>query len=164
MHELVKFRRERQRWTLRPLRSLGGTRLNQVLFCATKADQASRDTRKNMSQLLEQLVCNAATELSIAELQQSFCSVAAYQSTEDAEAQGEDNVRRILGQRLGFEEKECVYPGDVPDSWPRFEAEWGPFRFPDFEPHALPDIVTGEPLPNIGMDLVMYRLVEEVLQ
>jgi predicted YcjX-like family ATPase len=144
----------------------GGASLRHVTFCATKADQATRDGRPNLVALLKMLVGQSAAglEIQLNVGEPRFVAVSAHRCTEDVPADHEGKQFLALRGRLrAGDGDQLIYPGAVPESWPVRADGWARFPFPDFAPREMPVVATGQPLPHIGMDQVMYRLVEEVL-
>jgi predicted YcjX-like family ATPase len=160
-----------QRHPLSPLRLLDlvSTKVDRVLFVATKADQCTKATRGNLRYLLEELVEPKRRELAASlpdgRPRVTFC--AAHRSTEDA-AKNVDGARVscLRGCRTdGPPGKDGPwYPGEVPPAWP--ENQWDPeerqFTFPDFLPPRLP-MRDGAVVPHINLDKVFWHAVEDAL-
>lgn len=149
---------------------LGGVRLQKVTFCATKADQATSDTRGHLEPLLKSMVLTAANHLALApgfRRLLDYRVIAAHRSTEDVQTpyQGQQLIALRGRVQEGSAIKQVtVYPGRVPAAWPTQPEAWKDFRFPDFLPQALPVVAAGgQPIPHLHMDELLYALVEDLL-
>lgn len=148
---------------------VGRPQIRRVSFCATKADQATRDCRGNLVNLLRSLFTRAEQAIRFDRriVQKiDFLGIAAFRCTDDVDTDHEGRPIVALRGRLKHEaspDEDTYYPGRVPEEWPAYEEKWRSFRFPDFLPRRLPDINTGRPLPHINMDQILFALVEGLL-
>ena len=145
--------------------------LHRVQFCATKADQATFDDRSHLASLLKQLVLKAHAALNYSNdlpFVSDYCCISALRTTIDLEVSTEAHptpfqvIRGRLKQKPQDLSDKAIFPGRVPDQWPT-EDDWLRFQCPDFVPRKIPSI-NGPPLAHLGMDVVMYRMIEEVLK
>jgi predicted YcjX-like family ATPase len=149
---------------------IGRPLIRRVSFCATKADQATRDNRDNLTSLLRDLFVRAEQALhfdrrTIQKI--DFLAIASHRCTDDIDTDHEGKPIVALRGRLfdDMAKNEGPYfPGRVPQQWPEHKEDWRAFRFPDFLPRKLPDIATGRPLPHIKMDQVLFSVVENLLR
>jgi predicted YcjX-like family ATPase len=160
-----------QRHPLSPLRLLDlfATKVDRVLFVATKADQCTKATRGNLRYLLEELVepkrRELAVELPAGRPRVTFC--AAHRSTEDAAKEFEG---RQLSCLRGFRADKAPdrdgpwFPGEVPPAWPddQWDPEQSQFIFPDFLPARLP-MRDGAIAPHINLDKVFWHTIEDIV-
>jgi predicted YcjX-like family ATPase len=140
------------------------TGIQRVTFVCTKADQAAAGSRRNLEELLKQLVEQAATDIGyhLGPLSGriSYYSCAAHRSTDDRTTEFEGQKLFILKGRLKEGEHDSekkVFPGEVPAKWPT-TPKWEGFRFPDFAPRPLPAI-DGAPLDQINLDKILFELI-----
>ena len=160
-----------QRHPLSPLRLLDlfATKVDRVLFVATKADQCTKATRGNLRYLLEELVEPKRRELAVGlpdgRPRVTFC--AAHRSTEDAAKEFEGRQLSCLrGHRAdkAADKDGPWFPGEIPPAWPddQWDPEQSQFIFPDFLPARLP-MRDGALAPHINLDKVFWHTVEDIV-
>ncbi|NLW51473.1 MAG: YcjX family protein [Candidatus Brocadiaceae bacterium] len=160
-----------QRHPLSPLRIIDmfQTRVDRMLFVATKADQCTRATRGNLRYLLEDLVEPKRRELAVGlpngRPRVTFC--AAHRSTEDAAKEFEGRQLSCLRGRRADRPADRDgpwFPGEIPPAWP--DDQWNPeesqFIFPDFLPARLP-MRDGATAPHINLDKVFWHTIEDIV-
>ena len=145
--------------------SSGGLRkIERIAFVATKADHVPALRRKNLENLLRDLVERAGGEQLFKGRPISFHTVAAVLSTQDdvVEVDGRP-VEVVRGQLLGEDRDKAFFPGDVPSGRPP-ESFWASpfFELPCFKPPRIdPSGKFG--IPHLGLDDVMVCLLKDVL-
>lgn len=141
--------------------------VREVLFCATKADHADRNSRANLKLLLKELVKSSSDHL-IAKsgLDPEYFYCASVKATVDREATFGDQTRSALFGRPknAANEKEDHYPANgVPASWRDLGRNgWPAFYFREFAPCRFPDI-DGVGAAHIQLDAILWKLLEEYL-
>jgi predicted YcjX-like family ATPase len=140
--------------------------ISKVSFCTTKADQATSDNRNNLTKLLEPLFERTVQGF---DRRTKFGSyrIAAHRCTTDMDSDHEGKPMVALKGRLKDDPsvvKDNVFPGRVPKTWPRYPEDFQGLHFPDFVPRSLPLVLTGDPLPNIDMDLILHAILEDQLR
>jgi predicted YcjX-like family ATPase len=142
----------------------GARQIEHVAFVATKADHVPTMRRKNLENLLRDLVERAGGEQLFNGRPVSFHTVAAVLSTHDdvVEVDGRP-IEVVRGQLLGENRDRAFFPGEVPSGRPP-ESFWSGsfFELPCFKPPRIdPSGQLG--IPHLGLDEVMSSLLKEVL-
>jgi predicted YcjX-like family ATPase len=141
-----------------------GSKIDKVIFAATKADYVANSQHGNYKKLLESVVEEAVKELNIKGIETSSDIIASVKSTEDVikEYNGR-NLSCLKGSIVGGSEESIEYPGEVPSSFPSKE-EWKQdlFNFANFSPIPFPDR-DSDSVPHINMDSVIEKLIGDRL-
>ena len=138
--------------------------ITRIAFVATKADHVPALRRKNLENLLRDLVERAGGDRLFKGRPISFHTVASVLSTCDDIADIEGRKMEVVRGRLldGTADK-SFFPGEVPSGWPP-ESFWSAqfFELPCFKPLRIDP--TGQiGIPHLGLDEVMASLLKDVL-
>ncbi len=137
--------------------------IKRALFAATKADHATKQSRGNMSRLLDALVTKAKGQLKggiRTPESEWFTSIRV--TREGREAGGQK--REVLnGTEKGKSDEPMNFLcGKVPPEWP-IEEDWvygnPAYGFTEFEPTQLPTI-DGSLWPHVNLDRVIWKILE----
>jgi predicted YcjX-like family ATPase len=146
---------------LRARNAILGTRdIERVAFVATKADHVPALRRKNLENLLRDLVECAEGEQSFKGCPTSFHTVASVLSTRDGFNTVDGRLVEVVrGRVLGEDHDRDFFPGDVPSGRPP-ESFWSKpfFELPCFKPPRI-DSTGQHGIPHLGVDQVMASLV-----
>lgn len=143
------------------------SRIDRLLFAATKADQVSANQRGNLRALLEATVDDAAREVSFRGVDYRCLPLASVVCTESVPVpEGRDGqvLSCLKGRPKGAAAEEISFPGEVPPDPPAPEAwDTGFFRFRDYE---LPPLagVERHGLPHINLDKALDFLIGDKLR
>ncbi|WP_246840627.1 YcjX family protein [Lacimicrobium sp. SS2-24] len=144
------------------IRRLFSSRIDKLVFAASKADHITPDQQDNLIRLLESMVHSARQDIAyqgctiqttaFAAIRASQVGKADYQGTQISVLKGRD----LEGNAL------TLYPGDVPSSCPQ-ESFWQHqhFEFPAFSPPQRSALTA---LPHIRMDQLLEFLLGDKLQ
>ena len=138
--------------------------IKRIAFVATKADHVPSLRRKNLENLLRDLVERAGGNRLFKGRPVSFHTVASVLSTRDGVAEIEGRKMEVVRGRLldGSDDKN-FFPGEVPSGWPP-ESFWSGqfFELPCFKPPRIDP--TGQVgIPHLGLDDVLASLLEDIL-
>ena len=153
-------------------------RPTEVLFCATKADQARKDTRGNLETLLSGIVSKAVEGMETRRLNPEYFFAAAVRSTMNAEYRpdGGDVIDVLKGaennSNSSSDEIASWCPSDIPKEWGTYlnsiwsddgnSNSWRDYQFVSFKPTRVPsrnDVV----IPNINLIKILNCLLEGYL-
>ncbi|WP_158227211.1 YcjX family GTP-binding protein [Mangrovitalea sediminis] len=141
-------------------------RIDKLVFAATKADHVPTPQHANLRALLDTMVENARATIGFkSALRPEIQVLSSLRCTETIEVEHEGHRLSCLkGVPEGCHEQRILYPGEVPATPPSSD-EWGRDRF-DFKVF-LPPVGLGssrEPLPHIGLDLILRSLIGDKFQ
>jgi len=146
-------------------RLLGGTRIDRVLFAATKADHVPEVQRDHLAALLRNMAALPVLDVSSRRADIDVTALASVISTEEDVQQIEgQQVQVVVGKPVGSETQAKFFVGNVPARPPRPEA-WGkPFlNIPVFEPPVIdPSPVDG--IAHINLDVALEFLIGDRLR
>jgi uncharacterized protein len=142
------------------LAPLLGSRIDRVLFAATKADHVTPDQYGNLRSLLGEMMAAPSLDMRFAGGSVAVRALAAVRCTEVG--RGRVNGREvgmIRGIPVGESRPRLLYPGEVPASPPPPNHwETPPAEFPDFRPPSISAApVAG--IPHIGLDEALEFLI-----
>ena len=138
--------------------------IRRIAFVATKADHVPLLGRKNLENLLRDLVERAGGDRLFHGLPISFHTVASINSTHDGVADiGGRQVEVVRGRLLEGNEEKSFFPGEVPSGWPP-ESFWSGqfFELPCFKPPRI-DPTGKVGIPHLGIDEVLASLLKDAL-
>lgn len=149
-------------------RLVGQSRIDKVLFAATKVDHVGLDQQPRLGQLLDGLVQELTAGLRFEGAQVHSLSLAALRCTESVMAQDESGAKlpAVKGRPLGRDRDIVLFPGHLPDNLGRFAASWTPeappLRFVNFAPPAgaVSDRLG---LPHVNLDRALEFLIGDRL-
>ncbi len=176
------FRPGRNPWLPLPWQ----TRIDKILFAATKADHVHHASHDRLTAILSRIMAEAKTHADFRGAEVGTLSLAAVRATREAEAHEDSDILPCIvgvplpGERVGgklFDGKEeyAVFPGDLPDDVEaalqagRKAAIKPPrqnVRFPRFSP-PLPVAIRpgpGAALPHIRLDHALEFLLGDRLR
>jgi hypothetical protein len=144
---------------------LFGSRIDKVLFAATKADHVPDIQRDHLAALLRNMAAFPALDVKSSNAQLEVTALASVISTaEDSQEIEGQQVQVVVGRPVGAQRQSKFFVGNVPIRPPRADA-WGkPFlNVPVFEPPAIdPSPVEG--IPHINLDLALEFLLGDRLR
>ncbi|MGC2202306.1 MAG: YcjX family protein [Stellaceae bacterium] len=147
-----------------PLRWLFGTRIDRVLFAATKADHVPAVQRDHLEALMSNLVEAPSLRARAAHARVAAAALASIRCTED----GTDvidgrKVDIVIGLPQGGERRIRFFPGIVPVTPPP-AGFWGErfTAFPVFQPPQITRAADAG-IPHINLDKALEFLLEDVL-
>lgn len=159
---------QRSPWYLTWLDLFRGAFIDRVAFVATKADQAPKDGRTRMKDLLRQVVERKYRDLQFQMKEGTvkffFCSANRCTKDVSGEYQGDQvwGLRGLIGHESADSEVDR-FPGRVPQKWAdAWNAMSEGYRFPDFLPRRLPRR-EGAAIPHMNLDKVLCYVLDEVL-
>ena len=144
------------------LNRLFSSRIDKLMFVATKADHITHDQLPNLTSLMRQLVQDGGRYAEFEGVELDYSAIAAIRATQQVNViQNGENFKAIQGVRSSDLQKVTLYPGSVPAKLPKAEF-WNEhqFEFDQFEPQHLEP---GEPIPHLRMDAVMQFLFSDKL-
>ncbi|WP_137043754.1 YcjX family protein [Pseudolabrys sp. FHR47] len=146
-------------------RILGASRVEKVLFAATKADHIPDRQREHMSALLRNMAALPVLSARGRDADIEVMSLASVASTIEATQviDGRD-VEVVVGRKVGSAKQAKFLSGEVPVRPPRPD-QWGtPFLdVPVFEPPLI-DPAPVDGIPHINLDLALDYLIGDRLQ
>lgn len=143
------------------LRRLFSTKIDKVLFAATKSDHVTPDQHANLASLLKQMVHPAWQHAAFENIDMSCMTLASIQATQAGfVGTGDDNCPAIQGTLLSGEAM-TLYPGEVPRTLPD-ERYWATHSF-DFQSFRPSQVGEGEPLNHVRMDKALQYLIGDKL-
>ncbi|MFA0439848.1 nucleoside triphosphate hydrolase [Vibrio sp. 10N.286.49.C2] len=144
------------------LRRLFSSRIDKILFAATKADHVTPEQHNNLVSLLQQLVHPAWQDTAFENIEMSCMSVASIRATQAGfVGKSAENMPALRGTTLAGEPI-TLYPGDVPAKLPKPEY-WqdNRFEFTAFRPlENEPDA----PCSHIRIDKALQYLIGDKLR
>jgi len=167
------------------LSSLLGSRIDHILFAATKADHLHQSSHERLRKVLERLTQKASQRADLAGAEVRTLAIAAIRSTTETEIEDNGEMLPLIngvplkGEHLDsmvFDGKEAIslFPGDLPADpdealeLGRAEPEPGEedIRFIRFRPPPLQTGPNGAvaALPHINLDHVLQFLLGDHLQ
>ncbi|KFA98841.1 YcjX family protein [Vibrio mediterranei] len=144
------------------LRRLFSSRIDKILFAATKADHVTPDQHNNLVSLLQQMVHPAWQDTAFENIEMSCMSVASIRATEAGfVGKGNESSAALRGTTLDNETM-TLYPGDVPARLPKAEY-WknNQFEFTSFRPL---ETAVDEPCGHIRLDKALQYLIGDKLR
>jgi predicted YcjX-like family ATPase len=147
------------------MRLLQDTRIEKVLFAATKADHVPEVQRDHLAALLRNMVALPALDVSSSNATFDVTALASVISTEeDTQEIDGHQVQVVVGKPVGSETRAKFFIGNVPARPPRPQA-WGkPFlNIPVFEPPVI-DVSPIDGIPHIDLDLALEFLIGDQLR
>ena len=152
------------------LRRFFASRIDKILFAATKADHVTPDQHKNLVSLLQQMVHPAWQEAAFENIDMNCMSLASIRATEAGFVGGgealeaQKNVKSSAALRGTTLDNQTItlYPGDVPARLPHRDYwQARQFEFTSFRPlinHS------DEPLSHTRMDKAFEYLIGDKLR
>jgi len=141
------------------------TRIEKVLFAATKADHVPEVQRDHLAALLRSMVALPSLNVASNNARMDVVALASVISTdEDTEEIGGHRVQVVVGKPVGSDTRAKFFVGNVPARPPRDES-WGvPFlNIPVFEPPVI-DASPVDGIPHINLDLALDYLIGDQLR
>jgi predicted YcjX-like family ATPase len=146
------------------LRWLLGTRIDRVLFAATKADHVPALQRDHLEALMAEMVAAPSLRAERAHARVSATAVASIRCTEDGTDMIDGRkVDVVIGLPQGAHRRVRFFPGIVPVTPPP-TGFWGErfTEFPVFQPPRIRD-AAADGIPHINLDKTLNFLLEDVL-
>lgn len=157
---LEPFRHGQSGW----LDWLFGSKIDRVLFAATKADHVAAHQHDSLRRLLERLVGDARNSMRFEGATVETMALASVKSTETVIGEHEGRqLRCVRGIPLGRDRPTVLFPGEIPDHADFPPGVDNPYHFLSFRPpEGLADEVRG--LPHIRLDQVLQFLLGDHLE
>ncbi len=169
---LASFKTGSNSW----LSSILGTRIDRLMFAATKADHLHEDSHDRLKSILEVLTEKARGEADFAGAKTAIEAIASVRATRQATAkQGSETLPCIIGTPMPDEviggtvfhgnREAAIFPGDLPDdpavALARAESSTHETAFVRFRPPATSN--ERVPLPHVRLDRVLQFLLGDRL-
>lgn len=139
---------------------LFGSKIDRVLFAATKADHIASSQHPNLRRLLDDLVADARRTIRFEGAQVETMAIAALKSTETVMAEHDGKqLRCVRGIPVDRDRETVLYPGDIPDVHEVFAR---PYNFMRFKPPPGAG-ADGRGLPHIRLDQALQFLLGDYL-
>ena len=139
---------------------LFGSKIDRVLFAATKADHIASSQHGNMRRLLDDLVADARRGIRFEGAQVDTMAIAALKSTETVMTEHDGKqLRCIRGIPVDRDRETVLYPGDIPEAQDVFAR---PYSFMRFRPPPGTG-ADGRGLPHIRLDQALQFLLGDYL-
>lgn len=158
---LGAFRHGKTTWLSRLL----GSRIDRVLFAATKADHVAANQHASLRGFLDGLVEERLRAIRFEGAEVRTMAIASVKTTETVQTEHEGAALHcIQGIPLGRDRPTVLYPGELPDHPGKLTGDWsGRFRFLDFRPP--PGLGRdGRGLPSIRLDQALQYLIGDRLE
>ena len=146
------------------LPALFGSRIERVLFAATKVDHVTRIQRDHLTQLLTNLVAIPELKVKSASAAANVMALASVVCTEDStEVIGGHTVDVVVGLPVGKDKRAKFFPGPIPARPPKPD-EWQErfLNIPSFRPPSIEAAPT-EGIPHINLDAALEFLLGDKL-
>ncbi len=146
-------------------RLIGLSRVEKLLFAATKADHIPDLQRDHLGALLRNMAALPAIEVRSRNAEIDVTTIASVASTiEGTQEIDGRRVQVVIGREVGAEKQAKFFAGQIPIRPPR-PADWGtPFlNIPRFEPPAI-DAAPVDGIPHINLDLALEFLIGDRLR
>lgn len=157
---LKSFRYGKSSFVTKPF----NTRIDKLLFAATKADNVPADQHVNLNALLKSMISASENDARFDGVTTDTLTTSAIKSAHMVRREHRGRqLNCVRGIPQGRKEEEDVYPGDVPSKVPK-PRDWdqGRFDFPDFLPPLLHN-PKGQGIPNIRLDKALAFLIGDRL-
>ncbi|MBP2290411.1 YcjX family protein [Azospirillum rugosum] len=141
-----------------------GTKIDRVLFAATKADHVASHQHNSLRHLLDRLVSDARSGIRFEGAQVETMAIAALKSTETVVSEHEGRqLRCVRGVPIGRDRPTVLYPGEIPEDADFPPGRERPYNFMAFQPPAdLARETRG--LPHIRLDQALQFLLGDYLE
>lgn len=142
---------------------LFSSKIDRLLFAATKADHITLDQLPNLESLMRQLVQEGGRYAEFEGIETAYQAIAAIRAT-DAVIVQEDghHLKAVRGLRSADQKWVTQFSGSVPSRLPE-SGYWKnkPFDFDQFEPKQ---VNFSQPLPHLRMDSVLQFLLGDMFE
>lgn len=141
---------------------LFASKIDKLLFLATKADHITYDQLPNLESLMRQLVQEGGRHQAFEQIETGIQAVAAIRATEAMVVQQDGKeIKAIQGIRASDKKRVTLNAGTVPSRLPD-EKFWqfNRFEFDQFDPKPLD---FADPIPHLKMDAVLQFLLADRL-
>lgn len=144
---------------------LFGTRIDRVLFAATKADHIPADQHGDLRRLLDTLVADARSAIRFNGAEVDTMAIASLKCTDTVAVEHEGRTLRcVRGIPVGRDWPTVLFPGEIPDGHAIFPpGQEQPYRFLDFRPQPGTG-ADGRGLPHVRLDQAMQFLFGDYLE
>ena len=143
---------------------LFGTKIDRVLFAATKADHVASHQHNSLRHLLDRLVSDARSSIRFEGAQVDTMAIAALKCTETVVSEHEGRqLRCVRGVPIGRDRPTVLFPGEIPENADFPPRRDNPYKFMAFQP---PDNLAQETrgLPHIRLDQALQFLLGDYLE
>ena len=144
---------------------LFGTKIDRVLFAATKADHIASHQHASLRNLLDRLVADARSGIRFEGAEVEAMAIAALKCTETVITEHEGRqLRCVRGVPVGRDRPTVLFPGEIPENADAFPpGTERPYNFLSFRPPAdLAHETRG--LPHIRLDQALQFLLGDYLE
>ncbi|MBY6263252.1 YcjX family protein [Azospirillum sp. 412522] len=143
---------------------LFGSKIDRVLFAATKADHIAAHQHAQLRALLDRLVGDARNAIRFEGAQVETMAIAALKCTDSVVTEHEGRqLRCVRGVPVGRDRPTVLFPGEIPEDAEAFPpGRDRPYNFLAFRP---PDDLARDPrgLPHIRVDQALQFLLGDYL-
>jgi len=141
-----------------------GTKIDRVLFAATKADHVASHQHNSLRHLLDRLVSDARSGIRFEGARVETMAIAALKSTETVVSEHEGRqLRCVRGVPIGRDRPTVLFPGEIPEEADFPPGRERPYNFMAFQPPAdLARETRG--LPHIRLDQAAQFLLGDYLE
>lgn len=142
---------------------LFSSKIDRLLFAASKADHVTLDQLPNLESLMRQLVQEGGRHAAFDGIEIAYQAIAAIRATEAVKVNDNGKVYpAIRGVRALDRKQVTQFSGGVPNRLPNADY-WlrHRFEFDQFEPRQ---VSLGEPLPHLRLDAVLQFLLGDVFE
>lgn len=139
---------------------LFSSKIDKLLFAATKADHITSDQLPNLESLMRQLVQEGGRHAEFEGIETGYHAIAAVRATEPVIAtQNGESFKAIRGVRASDKKWVTLHPGSVPSRLPE-AAFWqnNRFEFDQFDPKHID---FDQPIPHLRMDAVLQFILAD---
>lgn len=144
---------------------LFGTKIDRVLFAATKADHIASHQHAHLRGLLDRLVGDARSSIRFEGASVETMAIAALKCTDSVVTEHEGRqLRCVRGVPVGRDRPTVLFPGEIPEDSDAFPpGRERPYNFLPFRP---PDGLGRDPrgLPHIRVDQALQFLLGDCLE
>lgn len=141
-----------------------GTKIDRVLFAATKADHVASHQHNSLRHLLDRLVSDARSGIRFEGARVETMAIAALKSTETVVSEHEGRqLRCVRGVPIGRDRPTVLFPGEIPEDADFPPGRERPYNFMAFQPPpGLSRETRG--LPHIRLDQALQFLLGDYLE
>lgn len=144
---------------------LFGSKIDRVLFAATKADHIPAGQHGDLRRLLDTLVGDARAAIRFDGAVVDTMAIASLKCTETVAVEHEGRTLHcVQGYPVGRDRPTVLFPGEIPEGHAIFPpGQEAPYRFLDFRPPPGTG-ADGRGLPHVRLDQAMQFLIGDYLE
>ncbi|MGQ9365972.1 YcjX family protein [Azospirillum sp. A39] len=141
-----------------------GSKIDRVLFCATKADHIAASQHGNLKALLDGFVAEARSHIRFEGAAVETMAIASLKCTDSVVAEHDGRqLRCVRGVPVGRDRPTVLFPGEIPAGHKLFPpGHERPYNFLSFKPPAGAG-ADGRGLPHVRLDQALQFLLGDHL-